>query len=148
METKKSIVKEIKDLKKKDTYGNSSFILKLENGDEGFYRCKAEQPSFAVGAELEYVFETKTKKDGTGTYNNISLPKKDFEPKKGGDYKRQPRTKQDVRSDVPFRAMEKVVDLVIAGKIVWEKFRDYHKELCTYLYDEIDEAYRSGESGS
>lgn len=146
METKKSVVKEIKNLNKKDSYGNSSFVVTLENGDSGFYACKADLPKFKVGEELEYEFEAKPRKDGSGTYNKISLPKsEDFQKKSGSNYVRQPRTKQDVRSDVPFRAMDKCVDMVIAGKVAWEKYKEYYKELCTYLYDEIDDCF--AESG-
>ena len=147
METKKSIVKEIKNLNKKDTYGNNSFIVKLETGEEAFFKCKTPTPPFKEGDELpdaKLEQHTKINPEPDGTFKKywvLTLPKKDDPAqgwKKSGGFTRQPRTKQDVRSEVPFKAADKVVDMVINGKIVWEQFNKYYKELCTYLYDEID----------
>jgi hypothetical protein len=46
--------------------------------------------------------------------------------------------KAQTRAKVPFTAIEKVIDLVIANKCAWEKVGEYHKELCTVLYAEIE----------
>lgn len=85
---KKDKVKEVKNLNKKDDYGNSNFIVTFENGDSGFFRTKDENASqFKVGVETTYIFEEKPKRDGTGTYTKISLPKKDFASGgRGGGY--------------------------------------------------------------
>ena len=57
---KKAKVTKITKMDKKDTYGNTSFIIELENGDKGFYVSKNEnQTNFTVGSESEYVIEEK-----------------------------------------------------------------------------------------
>jgi hypothetical protein len=76
---KKSKCTEINNLNKADDYGNHNFIIKFENGDSGFFRTKDEKASqFEVGKEATYIFEEIPKKDGTGTYTKITLPKKPF----------------------------------------------------------------------
>jgi hypothetical protein len=46
--------------------------------------------------------------------------------------------KSQTRAKVPFTAMEKIIDLVIAGKITWQQIKESHLELCNILYDEIE----------
>jgi hypothetical protein len=46
--------------------------------------------------------------------------------------------KAQTRAKVPFTAIEKVVDLVIANKVTWQQIKESHLELCNILYDEIE----------
>lgn len=111
---KKGKVTKITKMDKKDSYGNTSFIVELENGDKGFYTSKNEnQTNFVVGSESEYNIEEKDGKEGK-KYFKISLVKKDdFKP---GGFK-QP---QDPKTQMISFAMAYTKDLVVGGKLKYE----------------------------
>lgn len=96
---------------KKDSYGNTSFIIDMENGDSGFYVSKDEnQKKFVVGQETEYNIEEKQGQSGK-KYNKISIPQSE-KPAFGGG-----RPQQEPRVQMISFAMAYTKDLVVAGKV-------------------------------
>lgn len=71
---KKSAVTKVTKFDKKDSYGNSSFLIEFLNGDKGFYSTKNESQShFVSGKESEYEIEEKVGKNDKPWFK-ISLP--------------------------------------------------------------------------
>lgn len=99
---------------KKDNYGNTSFIIELDNGDKGYYRSKNEdQKKFVVGQETEYLIEEK--KGATGnTYYTITLPQSE---QQGGGGKPFGKPAPDPRIQMIGFAMSYTKDLIVAGKV-------------------------------
>lgn len=52
-----------------------------------------------------------------------------------------PLSKEQAKVDASFKAMDKVIDLVLAGKVPFEQIQKNFKELCGYLYDEIESIF-------
>lgn len=107
--------KTIKILKmdKKDNYGNTSFIIELDNGDKGFYSSKNEdQKKFVVGQETEYLIEEKA--GSKGSYYKITLPQSEYQ---GGGGKQFGKPAQDPKIQMIGFAMSYTKDLVVAGKV-------------------------------
>lgn len=111
MEKKEKVTK-ITKMDKKDSYGNTSFLLELANGDNGYYTSKNEdQKHFVVGSEAEYNIEEKVGKEGK-KYCKITLIKKDdFKPGGFGKPVQDPKTQM-----ISF-AMAYTKDLVVGGKV-------------------------------
>jgi hypothetical protein len=110
---KKSKVKKITKMEKKDSYGNTSFIVELENGDKGFYSSKNEdQKKFVPGQEAEYNIEEKEGREGK-KYFKITIPQ---EPGKsfGGGGRPSPI---DPKIQMISFAMSYTKDLIVSGKI-------------------------------
>lgn len=104
----KAIVRKITKMDKKDSFGNTSFIIDFDNGDSGFYVSKNEnQTKFVPEQEAEYNIEKKTGKTGKD-YFKISTPQSEFKP--GGRPQVEPRIQM-----ISF-AMSYTKDLLIAGK--------------------------------
>ncbi len=107
---KKAKVTKVTKMDKKDDYGNTSFIVELDNADKGFYVSKNEnQTKFVVGQESEYNIEEKQGKKGV--YYKITIPQSD-KPSFGGG-----KQQQDPRVQFIGYAMSYAKDLVIADKI-------------------------------
>ncbi len=114
MAEKKAKVTKITKIDTKDSYGNTSFIVELDNGDKGFYTSKNEdQKNFIVGSEAEYLIEEKSGKNGN-KYFKISLPQKQGFQNGGGGGKYQP---QDPKVQMISFAMAYTKDLIVGGKI-------------------------------
>lgn len=109
---KKGKTTKITTMAQKDSYGNTSFIIEMDNGDKGFYTSKDEnQKKFVVGTETEYNIEEKQGKKGV--YYKITLPQAEgagFKP--GGG-----RPAPDPKTQMIGFAMSYTKDLVVAGKI-------------------------------
>jgi len=97
---------------KKDSYGNTSFIIDMDNSDSGFYTSKNEnQTKFVVGQEVEYDIIEKV--GGTGkVYYKISIPQTENKPAFGGG-----RPAPDPRVQMISFAMAYTKDLVVADKV-------------------------------
>jgi hypothetical protein len=107
---KKAKTTKITQMAQKDSYGNTSFIIELDNGDKGFYTSKNEnQTKFVVGQETEYLIEAKEGKKGT--YYKITLP----QTEQVGGFKGKPVIEPRVQM-ISF-AMAYAKDLVVAGKV-------------------------------
>lgn len=107
---KKARTTKITTMAQKDSYGNTSFIIELDNGDKGFYTSKDEnQKKFVVGTETEYNIEEKQGKKGV--YYKITLPQTEQSFKPGG------RPAVDPKTQMIGFAMSYTKDLVVAGKI-------------------------------
>lgn len=114
---KKAKVTKITRMEKKDNYGNTSFIIELDNGDRGYYTSKNEdQKKFVVNQESEYLIEQK--QGSKGTYYKISIPQADGGGKSFGGGKVQVDPKVQMISF----ATSYVKDLVVSGKINMEDF--------------------------
>jgi len=107
---KKAKTTKITQMAQKDSYGNTSFVIELDNGDKGFYTSKNEnQTKFVVGEVTEYLIEAKEGKKGT--YYKITLPQTDQSFKPAGRPQIEPRIQM-----ISF-AMSYCKDLIVAGKI-------------------------------
>jgi hypothetical protein len=107
---KKAKTTKITQMAQKDSYGNTSFIIEMDNGDKGFYTSKNEnQTKFVVGQETEYSIEAKEGKKGT--YYKITLP----QTEQVGGFKGKPVIEPRVQM-ISF-AMAYAKDLVVAGKV-------------------------------
>jgi len=143
METKiKSILINEKEFKGKKS---KSYLVTIADGTTGYLDSKVGD-DFKEGDLVDCVIEGKTSAAGKA-YNFFVLTKlksaQQPTPKKEKDvYETKSRSQSDIRNEVPFRAMDRIIDLIIAGKVPWEKAKEYYKELCTYLYDEINECFR------
>jgi hypothetical protein len=133
---------------------SKSYTCVLEDGSTGYLDGKVAG-GFKEGDDVEYLLEVKQNKQGKD-YNLLTLTKTQAsaeQVKKALDSvpitpAYVPHAKFERMLSLKFEAMlkatDKVVDLVIAGKIGWKDFKEGHKELSTYLYAEIDELYREG----
>lgn len=109
METKKAKVTKITKMDKKDNYGNTSFIIELENGDKGFYRSQSEeQKKFIVGQLADYLIEEQ--QGAKGKWYKITPPKSENNFKGGGG-----RPAVDPKVQLISFAMAYTKDLVVAG---------------------------------
>lgn len=101
---------------KKDTYGNTSFIVEFESGDKGFYTSKNEdQKNFVVGIESEYVIEEK--QGAKAKYFKVTVPQAQQQNKwTGGKPQQDPKV-----SMISFSASYSK-DLIVAGKVGIQEF--------------------------
>jgi hypothetical protein len=108
---KKAKTVKITKMDKKDSYGNTSFVIELDNGDKGFYTSKSEnQTKFSIGQETEYIIEEKL--GSKGVYYKITLPQSD-KPSFGGGGKPQ----QDPKVSMISFSMSYTKDLIVGGKV-------------------------------
>jgi hypothetical protein len=138
---------------KENTYQgktSKSYTCVLEDGSTGYLDGKIAS-GFKEGDNVEYLLEVKKNKQGKD-YNLLTLTKTQFQPapqpppEKLSAPSPQPLKNPDhilsLKFDAMLKATDKIVELVIAGKVGWKDFKEGHKELATYLYAEIDELYR------
>jgi hypothetical protein len=110
---KKAKTTKITKMDKKDSYGNTSFIINLDNGDSGFYTSKNEdQTKFVVGQETEYLIEQKQGKNGF--YNKITLPQAEGSFQ-GSGFKG--KSAPDPKVQMISFAMSYTKDLIVGGKV-------------------------------
>jgi hypothetical protein len=131
---------------------SKSYTCVLEDGSTGYLDGKVAG-GFAEGEIVDYLLEVKQNKQGKD-YNLLTLTKAQFQPKHESPPEKSPtpplpQVKNpdhilSLKFDAMLKSTDKVVELVIAGKIGWKDFKEGHKELSTYLYSEIDELYREG----
>lgn len=94
---------------KKDTYGNTSFIIEFDNGDKGFYTSKTEdQKKFIIGNVADY--EVEVKQGSKGPYNKITVPQQDGFGKPG-------KVLIEPRVQMISFSMSYCKDLIVAGKV-------------------------------
>lgn len=116
---KKAKVTKITKIDKKDTYGNTSFIIEFDNGDKGYYTSKnEEQTKFMVGNVADYLIEEKQGKNGT--YYKVTIPQSDKPAWSGGG-----RPQQDPKVQMISFAMAYTKDLIVGGKV---SMNDLEKE--------------------
>lgn len=97
-------------MEKKDTYGNTSFIIEFDNGDKGFYTSKVEdQKKFIIGNVADY--EIEVKQGSKGPYNKITVPQTD-KPAFGGG-----RAAVDPKVSMISFSMSYAKDLIVGGKV-------------------------------
>jgi len=110
---KKAKVTKLTKFDKVDNYGNTSFAIEFENGDKGYYSTKyPEKIPFIVGNVADYLLETLTKKDGSGTYNKIKVP---GEAQTQGGFAGKPKV--DPKTQIIGFSMSYTKDLIVAGKV-------------------------------
>ena len=98
-QTKRSKVIDRKPYGQQDKYGNYSFIVKMENSDEGFYASTSDQPKhFIVGQETDYTIETLQSKAGK-EYHKIR-PISDKKPFSGGGFKSNFNPEADAKKQI------------------------------------------------
>ena len=113
---KKAKTTKITTMAQKDSYGNTSFVIELDNGDRGFYTSKDEnQTKFVVGKETEYNIEEKQGKKGP--YFKITLPQAE-QPAWSGKGKPQ----VDPRVQMISFSASYAKDIICAGKAELKDF--------------------------
>lgn len=123
---KKSKVTKITKMDKKDSYGNTSFVIELENGDKGFYVSKHEdQKNFIHGQEATYLIEEKEGSTGK-KYNKITLPKVENKWNGGGKGNYTPI---DPRIQMISFSTSYAKDLVVADKITMKDLSKVSEEI-------------------
>jgi hypothetical protein len=134
---KKSKVTKVTKLDKKDSYGNTSFVIEFDNGDKGFYTSKKEDQSiFIQGQEATYLIEEKIGKEDK-KYCKVYPPKpaNSFAP--GG---KAPFVPVDPRIQMISFSTSYAKDLVVAGKIEMKDLPKASEDIFTNmikLYDRI-----------
>jgi hypothetical protein len=128
METKKARVTKITKMDKKDTYGNTSYIIELDSGDKGFYSSKDEnQKKFIVGNVADYQIEEK--QGSKGPYFKITVPG-DAAPKFG-------KPQIDPRVSMISYAGSYVKDLVVAGKVELKDYETQFNKMYTLFISKL-----------
>ena len=160
METKKSKIKERKvafykedgvdelgmpkKVPDKDQYGNITFSLTMENGDNGLLKAQKDFERFNEGQEIEYTIEEKESQQGK-KYNVIRLPKQDRGSYSGGGGSRyQPKKKVAYKADMVSFGFSYAKDIFVAGKmpVVDDKevtLGDLGKMLTKTMWKTLDE---------
>jgi len=124
----------------KDQYGNVTFSLTMENGDNGLLKAQKNFERFAVGQEIEYTIEEKESKQGK-KYNVIRLPKQEGGGySSGGGSKYYGRAKQKVayKADQVSFGMSYAKDLLIAGTIEKDQLGAMAAYLTESMWTQLD----------
>lgn len=125
---KKAKTTNIVKMDKKDSYGNTSFIITLDNGDSGFYTSKSEeQTKFIIGKETEYNIEQK--QGSKGFYNKITIPQSENSFQGGFKGKSAP----DPKTQMISFAMAYTKDLIVAGKVPLSDMEKEFKRMYTVM---------------
>ena len=116
---KKAKVTKITKMDKKDTYGNTSFVVEFDNGDKGFYTSKQEnQTKFVIGQENEYNIEEK--QGSKGVYYKVTPPQSENKFNGGGG-----KPSIDPRVQMISFSMSYAKDLAVGGKIGIQDLEKY-----------------------
>lgn len=121
----KSKVTKTTKMDKKDSYGNTSFIIEFENGDKGFFTSKEEdQTYFKLQAEAEYLIEEKSGANGN-KYFKVTKPQSDKPAYSGNN------SKQSIDPRAQFIGFSHAYakDLLMAGKISLADLNKYSEEI-------------------
>ena len=117
---------------KKDSYGNYSFIVELDNGDRGYYASKSEdQTKFVVGKEAEYVIEEKEARNG-GKYYKITVPQAEGSKSFGGG-----RPTVDPKVQMISFAMSYTKDLIVGGKVQMNELEKEFNRIYTTMTSKL-----------
>lgn len=87
METKTNVVKAVRPTGRQDQYGNWSFNVTFDNGDEGLLTTKTDQVGsigVVVGKEFTYDIEKRTSASGKDWFKISKHRDNTFSPKAGG----------------------------------------------------------------
>lgn len=130
METKTDRVKAVKPYGNQDQYGNYSYIVEFENGDNGFFKTKTDQVGtlgLVVGQPFDYTIEKKT--SGAGKeYFVIAKPKTQFN---GAGKQADPARQKSIEKQCALKcAVELHKD---GGAIDIEQILETAKKLNTWL---------------
>lgn len=127
----KSIVTKVTKFDKKDSYGNSSFLIEFKNGDKGYYNSKDEnQSKFVVDKEVEYEIEEKISAAGK-SYFKISLPQSAKPFTGGGRPQVEPRIQM-----ISFSASYSK-DLIVAGKAGLHEFEKVFNQIYNVMVSKL-----------
>ena len=77
MTTKTAVLKKVRPTNKPPYKGNYGYNVSFDNGDEGLLNAPTDQIGslgFIVGNAVDYNIEAKQTKDGSGTWNLVTLP--------------------------------------------------------------------------
>ena len=77
MTTKTAVLKKVRPTNKPPYKGNYGYNVSFDNGDEGLVNAPTDQIGslgFIVGNAVDYNIEAKQTKDGSGTWNLVTLP--------------------------------------------------------------------------
>lgn len=119
---------------KKDSYGNTSFIITLDNGDSGFYTSKNEdQTKFVVGQETEYLIEQKQGKNGF--YNKITLPQSENSFQGSGGFKG--KSAPDPKVQMISFAMSYTKDLIVGGKVQMAELEKVYNQIHALMISKL-----------
>lgn len=125
----KAVTSTVLKMDEKDSYGNTTFKVTLDNGDAGFYTSKNEnQTNFVKGKEVEYNIEKKVGKSGK-EYFKITLPH--AERKLGGFQREDPKIKL-----IGF-AMSYSKDLIVANKVKIESLESCFERIYNIMLKKI-----------
>jgi hypothetical protein len=112
-----------------------SFVVGMENGDKGeFVASKKDDAYFAVGREVQYTIEEKTRQDGLSKYFKI---KKVTTPYSGGG-KRYGKTTNDYKADAIRAAYQAATQFVAVKELDVSDIEKYFKAGINMMYKEID----------
>lgn len=112
---KKSKVSKVTKMDKKDSYGNTSFVIEFDNNDKGFYTSKNEdQKIFIQGQEATYLIEEKEGSTGK-KYCKVTVPQATGKWTGGGG--KAPYVPIDPRVQMISFSTSYAKDLVVADKI-------------------------------
>jgi hypothetical protein len=141
-ETKTSKVKELKSFGTQDDHGNWSHVVKFENGDSGFCKTKDQTgTAFAVGTEMEYTIEQRSKKDGSGTYFTVKKAYKEKSPY-GFQGAAKGRDVKDYKCEAVMIAATNAANTISIREALSEKdFPAYFKAYLGPMMVEIDRIY-------
>lgn len=125
----KAVTSTVLKMDDKDSYGNTTFKVTLDNGDAGFYTSKNEnQTYFVKGKEVEYNIEKKIGKSGK-EYAKITLPQSD--KKFGGAPREDPKNKL-----IGF-AMSYTKDLIVADKVKVESLESCFERIYNIMLKKL-----------
>lgn len=129
----KNKVTKITKMDKKDSYGNTSFIVEFENGDKGFYNSQSEnQTNFVVGIEAEYNIEKKIGKNNK-EYFKVTLPQSGKSFGGGG----RSYTPPDPKIQMISFAAAYTKDLIVGGKLPINEFEIFFNKIYTAMINKI-----------
>lgn len=127
---KKAKPTKITKMDKKDSYGNTSFIIEFDNSDKGFYTSKSEeQTKFIIGTESEYEIEERT--GAKGKYYKVTIPQSG-KPQFGGG-----KPQIDPKVQMISFAMSYTKDLIVAGKIPLDKLKENFNIIYSAMTEKI-----------
>lgn len=114
---------------RKDSYGNTSFVVEFKTGEKGYYTSKNEnQNKFVVGQEADFNIEEK--QGSKGVYYKITVPQADGKPF-GGKPAIDPKTQM-----ISFVASY-IKDLVVADKVKMDDFEKQFNRIYSLLISKL-----------
>lgn len=125
----KSIVTKITKMDRKDSYGNTSFVVEFKTGEKGYYTSKNEnQNKFVVGQEADFNIEEK--QGSKGVYYKITVPQSEGKPF-GGKPAIDPKTQM-----ISFSASY-TKDIIVAGKAGLQDFEKVFNQIYNVMISKL-----------